>query len=140
MLTVLRQIDDLLLERLADIDEHGHVTSVEPVLQLDRRDLGNFGRLMHVGIYTRATREGPESSRDSVTPVHSGMEYQITVRYGGARQRYHTFVVSGSDATEALRQAADEMPAEIAHDVDLVELRIAVDPDRRSYLGESQPA
>ena len=81
-----------------------------------------------------------ESSPHPASPIHSGMEYQITVRYGGARQRYHTFVVSGSDATAALRRAADEMPDEIAADVDLVELRVAVDPDRRSYLGESQPA
>ena len=68
------------------------------------------------------------------------MEYQITLRYGGSRQRYHTFVVSGSDATDALRRAADEIPAEIATAVDLVELRVAVDPDRREYLGEDPPA
>ena len=66
------------------------------------------------------------------------MKYQITVRYGGARQRYHTYVVEGDSAPEALRAAADEMPSEIAGDVDLVELRVAVDPDRRSYLGEEQ--
>ena len=66
------------------------------------------------------------------------MKYQITVRYGGARQRYHTYVVEGASAPEALRAAADEMPSEIAGDVDLVELRVAVDPDRRSYLGEEE--
>ena len=64
------------------------------------------------------------------------MKYQITVRYGGARQRYHTFAVRADSAPEALRMAADEMPPEIASDVDLVELRVAVDPDDRSYLGE----
>ena len=64
------------------------------------------------------------------------MHYQITVRYGGARQRYHTLVVEADDAPAALRATADALPPEIAPQVDLVELRIAVDPERRSYLGE----
>jgi len=67
------------------------------------------------------------------------MRFQVTVRYGGSRQRYHTFVVDSADATAALRAAADEMPPEIAEDADLVELRIAVDPDDRVYLGEEGP-
>ena len=62
------------------------------------------------------------------------MHYQITLRYGDRRQRYHTFVVDASDAAEALRAAADAVPAEIAAEVDLVELRTAVDPDQRQYL------
>lgn len=64
------------------------------------------------------------------------MRFQITVRYGGARQRYHTFALEASDAAAALREASDEIPEEIAGDADLVELRIAVDPDDRTYLGE----
>lgn len=64
------------------------------------------------------------------------MRFQVTVRYGGSRQRYHTFVVDAVDAGSALRAAADETPPEIAADADLVELRIAVDPDDRTYLGE----
>lgn len=64
------------------------------------------------------------------------MRYQITVRYGGARQRYHTFALEAGDAAAALRSAAEEMPEEIAQDADLVELRIAVDPDDRVYVGE----
>lgn len=68
--------------------------------------------------------------------VDWGMRFQITVRYGGSRQRYHTFVLEAEDAAAALRDAADEMPPEIARDADLVELRIAVDPDDRTYLGE----
>jgi len=62
------------------------------------------------------------------------MPYQITVRYGGRRQRYHTLVVDAEDAVEALRAAADAIPEEIVADVDLVELRAAVDPDQRQYL------
>ncbi|MGB0542269.1 MAG: hypothetical protein ACPGPI_01020 [Longimicrobiales bacterium] len=64
------------------------------------------------------------------------MNYQITVRFGGRHQRYHTLSISADDAASALRLAADEIPSEIASDVDLVELRIAVDPDQRTYLGE----
>jgi hypothetical protein len=64
------------------------------------------------------------------------MRFQVTVRYGGRRQRYHTYVVEAGDAREALGTAAENLPAEIATDVDLVELRIAVDPDRRAYVGE----
>lgn len=64
------------------------------------------------------------------------MRFQITVRYGGSRHRYHTLAVEAADAAAALRDAADEIPGEIARDANLVELRIAVDPDDRSYLGE----
>jgi hypothetical protein len=64
------------------------------------------------------------------------MRFQVTVRYGGRRQRYHTYVVEAGDAREALGTAAESLPVEIATDVDLVELRIAVDPDRRAYVGE----
>jgi hypothetical protein len=64
------------------------------------------------------------------------MRFQVTVRYGGRRQRYHTYVVEAGDAREALGMAAESLPVEIATDVDLVELRIAVDPDRRAYVGE----
>ena len=64
------------------------------------------------------------------------MHYQITVRYGGRYQRYHTYVVEADDARAALRVAAEEVPDEIVNEVDLVELRAAVDPDKREYWGE----
>lgn len=64
------------------------------------------------------------------------MEFQITVRYGGRYQRYHTFQVTAADAREALEAAARDMPAEIAAEADLVEMRVAVDPDDRKYMGE----
>ena len=64
------------------------------------------------------------------------MRYQITVRYGGRHQRYHTYAVEAPDASRALEAAAEQMPPEIAPEADLVELRIAVDPEQRSYLGE----
>jgi hypothetical protein len=64
------------------------------------------------------------------------MKYQVTVRHGRARQRYHTYVVEADDARDALEAAAQGLPARISLEVDLVELRIAVDPDDRSYVGE----
>ncbi|MEC7834123.1 MAG: hypothetical protein VX850_05540 [Gemmatimonadota bacterium] len=67
------------------------------------------------------------------------MNFQVTVRYGGHQQRYHTFTVDADDAKAALKTAASQLPLDIAADVDLVELRIAVDPDARSYVGEELP-
>lgn len=64
------------------------------------------------------------------------MTFQITVRWGGRSQRYHTFTVEAADVREALDAAAREMPDPVAADADLVELRVAVDPDKRQYLGE----
>jgi hypothetical protein len=68
------------------------------------------------------------------------MHYQVTVRYGGARQRYLTLVVEAVDATAALRLAADAVPADIAPQVDLVELRVAVDPEGRGYMDDGTAA
>jgi hypothetical protein len=64
------------------------------------------------------------------------MTFQITVRYGGRYQRYHTFTVDAADARAALEEAARALPDEVAVEADLVELRVAVDPDKRQYLGE----
>jgi hypothetical protein len=63
------------------------------------------------------------------------MRYQVTVRYGGRGQRYHTYAVDAQDAGAALEAAAAHMPVEIRGDADLVELRRAVDPDARAYVG-----
>jgi hypothetical protein len=57
--------------------------------------------------------------------------YQITVRYGTRFQRYHTFTVDAPHVGEALRLASEGVPAEILPEADLVELRVAVDPDAR---------
>jgi len=64
------------------------------------------------------------------------MRFQVTVRYGGRSQRYHTYVVEASDARAAMKVAAEQMPTEIAPEADLVELRIAVDPEKRTYSGD----
>jgi hypothetical protein len=68
--------------------------------------------------------------------VDFAMRFQVTVRYGGRRQRYHTYVVEADAAAAALAAAGEQMPVEIAPEADLVELRVAADPDRRTYLGE----
>ena len=57
--------------------------------------------------------------------------YRITVRYGDRFQRYHTFSVDALDVSEALRAAAGHIPPEILPAADLVELRVAVDPEQR---------
>ncbi len=62
------------------------------------------------------------------------MHFQVTARYGGRHQRYHTFTVEAADAKAALATAAESLPDEIAPHTDLVELRIAVDPEKREYL------
>lgn len=66
--------------------------------------------------------------------------YQVTVRYGRRFQRYHTFTVEAADAAEALRLAADGVPDEIRGEADLVELREAVDPETRAYMGDEDDA
>ena len=62
------------------------------------------------------------------------MNFTITVRYGGRRQRYHTFIVEADDARAALAAAADGIPDAVAPEADLIELRVAVDPDDRAYI------
>ncbi|MGD2045334.1 MAG: hypothetical protein PVH96_03865 [Gemmatimonadota bacterium] len=65
-----------------------------------------------------------------------GMHFQVTVRYGTRRQRYHTYVVEAEHAAAALQAASERMPPEISGEADLVELRVAVDPEERPYVGE----
>jgi hypothetical protein len=57
------------------------------------------------------------------------MNFQVTARYGRISQRYHTYEVTAPNAVEALKTAADQIPAEIAATVDLVELRSVRRPD-----------
>ncbi len=64
------------------------------------------------------------------------MTFQITVRYGVRYHRYHTFTVDAADIREALEKAARDTPDEVVAEADLVEVRVAVDPDDRAYLGE----
>lgn len=62
------------------------------------------------------------------------MHYRITARYG---HRYHLLSVEADHAADALRQAADLLPADLLPSIDLVELRVAVEPgDRPGADGE----
>lgn len=63
------------------------------------------------------------------------MEFQVTVRLGD-QYDYRTFRVQGGDVAEALRAAADALSSDVAARADLVELRVAADPDEREYVGE----
>lgn len=64
------------------------------------------------------------------------VEFQVTVRYGGRRKRYHVFQVEAGDVPAALRSAAERIPEEVRPEADLVEIRPSVDPDAREYVGE----
>lgn len=59
------------------------------------------------------------------------MEYQVTVRYGAGSLRYHTMTVSAADVPAALRSAAGMLPAGIVPSIDLVELRLSPDFEKR---------
>lgn len=59
------------------------------------------------------------------------MDYQVTIRYGSKSQRYLTLAVTADDVSEALRTAAEEIPEDLVPEVDLVELRVAPDFDKR---------
>lgn len=58
------------------------------------------------------------------------MKFQITVRHGRTRKSYLTLEAEAPDGAQALRAVADMIPGEVASEVDLVELRLAPDPDR----------
>ena len=59
------------------------------------------------------------------------MDYQVTIRYGTKSQRYLTLTVVGDNVPAALRTAAKEIPEDLVPVVDLVELRVAPDFDKR---------
>lgn len=64
------------------------------------------------------------------------MDYQVTIRYGKKTQRYLSLAVEAPNAVSALRMAADEVPEEIASEIDIVELREA--PDFEKTLPPSE--
>jgi len=59
------------------------------------------------------------------------MDYQVTIRYGKKSRRYLTLAISAEDVPEALRASAREIPEDLVPAVDLVELRVAPDFDKR---------
>lgn len=59
------------------------------------------------------------------------MRFQVTVRFGHERQRYHQFKVEATDLRDALAQVARSIPDEVAAEGDLLEIRPWVDPESR---------
>lgn len=57
--------------------------------------------------------------------------YRMAIRYGDVRQQYHVADLEASSLHDALRQAVDAIPEEVDRTADLVEIRLAVDPDAR---------
>lgn len=66
------------------------------------------------------------------------MDFKVTVRYGGARKRYHLVSVTARNVREAMRLAVEDISDEIAAEADLVEIRPAPQPEGRTYLGEEE--
>ncbi len=66
------------------------------------------------------------------------MEFQVTIRYGSGRQRYHLIRVTGENVREVLAALPDKIPDEVVDSADLVEVRPSVDPEGRSYLGDGE--
>ena len=61
----------------------------------------------------------------------------MTARHGGKYQLYHAYLVDVPDAKAALQAAAIQLPDEIALQTDLIEIRVAVYPDKRTYVDEA---
>jgi len=58
--------------------------------------------------------------------------YRVTIRHGRP-QIYHMMDVEAEDLAEALRLAAERLPAE-ARGGDLAEVRRSADPEAREYV------
>lgn len=63
------------------------------------------------------------------------MRFQVTVRYGTVRQRYHVLTLEAPEIASALESAAARLPDEVAREGTLVEVRPAVEPEARRYVG-----
>lgn len=60
--------------------------------------------------------------------------YRITIRYAAqGGMRYHVDDVAAATLADALRHAAERMPASVAATADLAEVRVQVDPDARTF-------
>jgi len=62
------------------------------------------------------------------------MDFQLTIRFGGQRIRYHTETRAADSMAELLEHLPHGIPEEVLADADLMEIRPLVDPDRREYL------
>jgi hypothetical protein len=61
--------------------------------------------------------------------------FRLTVRHG-APQRYHVVDIDAADLHDAVRRAAQHVPAGADARADLVEIRLQADPTQREYTPE----
>lgn len=57
--------------------------------------------------------------------------YRVTIRFGGARQRYEMLDLTAASLREAMHMAADRYPDAATDDADLVEIRRQKQPEER---------
>ena len=61
--------------------------------------------------------------------------YRATIRYvASGRHRYHLEDVDAATLMDAVRLAAERVPAEVSSTADLVEVRVQVDPEGREFV------
>lgn len=65
---------------------------------------------------------------------HGSMDFQLTIRFGGSRARYHMERRSADSMADLLEGLPEGIPQEVLDDADLMEIRPVVDPDRREYM------
>ncbi len=68
------------------------------------------------------------------------MHFRVTIRFGRQRKGYHVASIEADDLVSALRQAADEMPPEVAGEADLAEIRRAATPEDRPGQDVGDPS
>lgn len=62
--------------------------------------------------------------------------YRMTLRHGAPGKRYHLVDLDAPDLRAALMQAVNAFPAGSEGTADLVEIRVHVEPEERSYTPE----
>lgn len=59
--------------------------------------------------------------------------YRMTLRHGAPGQRYHVVDIEAASLRDAMMQAVNAFPQGMDATADLVEIRVHVDPEARSY-------
>jgi hypothetical protein len=84
-----------------------------------------------IGAWTVRWNPDIDSDEPSRPDGNGEMTFQVTVRFGRDRQRYHQSTVEARDLRDALAQVAASLPDEVAAEADLAEIRPWVDPEDR---------
>jgi hypothetical protein len=109
---------------------------IEPVARgpSTRRLAGGRNRepgSVSIGAWTVRWNPGVDPGEPSCPDGNGEMTFQVTVRFGRDRQRYHQTTVEARDLRDALAQVAASLPDEVAAEADLAEIRPWVDPEDR---------